>query len=99
LAAIIGVRKGSADATAQRAFFFARERFAGIDARSDSAGIRVAFARPPVIALRYQLFDPKDPQCCPTGGSATVRFRWDGRRVEPLDPLPPSSYSAPGSRR
>jgi hypothetical protein len=96
---IIGVRKGSADATAQRAFFFADGRFIGPDSASDSAGIRVAFARPPVIALQYKLFNPKDPQCCPTGGSATVRYRWNGRRLVPLDRLPPPSYSAAGSRR
>jgi len=96
---IIGVRKGSADATAQRGFFFAGGHLVGTDARSDSAGIRVAFSRPPVIALRYELFSPKDPQCCPSGGSATVRYRWGGERLVPLDRLPPSSYSAEGSRR
>jgi LppP/LprE lipoprotein len=99
LAAIVGVRKGSADATAQRAFFFAGAGLAGTDTRSDSAGIRIAFSRPPVIALRYELFNPRDPQCCPSAGSATVRYRWNGDRLVPLDRAPPSSYSAPRSRR
>ena len=98
-AAIIGVRQGSADASAQRAFFFASGRFVGDDASSDSARIGVAFARPSVIALRYALFDARDPQCCPSGGSATVRYRWNGQRVEPLDRVPPSSYTTAGSRR
>jgi hypothetical protein len=99
LAAIVGVRKGSADASAQRAFFFAAGHLVGTDTRTDSARIRVALMRPPVIALRYELFRPRDPQCCPTAGSATVRYRWSGARLEPLDPVPPSSYSAAGSRR
>jgi LppP/LprE lipoprotein len=98
-AVILGVRKGSADATAQRAFFFAAGRLVGTDTSSDSAGISVAFARPPVIALRYRLFNPTDPQCCPTAGTATVRYRWNGRRLVPLDPIPPASYGASGSRR
>jgi hypothetical protein len=99
IAVVVGVRKGSADGTAQRAFFFAGGRLAGTDAPTDSAGISIAWARPPVIALRYELFDPRDAQCCPSGGSATVRYRWDGNRVGALDPVPPSSYSARGSRR
>lgn len=93
------MRKGSADGTAQRAFFFADERFVGTDTPDDSAGIRIASARPPVIALGYQLFNPKDPQCCPTAGTTTVRYRWDGRRLAALDPIPPSSDAARDSRR
>ena len=99
LAVLIGVRKGSADGTAQRAFFFAGGRLVGTDTASDSAGIRVDRARAPVIALGYELFDPKDAQCCPTGGATTVRYRWNGSRVVALDPIPPSSYAARGSRR
>jgi hypothetical protein len=99
LAVLLGVRKGSADGTAQRAFFFAGGRFIGTDTSDDSAGIRVERARPPVIALGYELFNPKDAQCCPTAGSATVRYRWDGHRLVPLEPVPPSSFSARDSRR
>ena len=99
LAAVIGVRKGSADASAQRAFFFADGRFVGNDTSSDSARIGIAFARGTVIGLRYALFDARDPQCCPSGGSATVRYRWDGHRVEPLDRVPPGAYALDGSRR
>jgi LppP/LprE lipoprotein len=98
-AVLLAVREGSADGTAQRAFFFAAGRFVGTDTPDDSAGIRVDSARPPVIALAYRLFDPKDPQCCATAGATTVRYRWNGRRVVPLDPIPPSSISAHDSRR
>jgi hypothetical protein len=99
LAAIVAVRKGSADATAQRAFFFADGRFAGNDTAKDSSGIRVAFARPPVIGLTYALYAARDPQCCPTDGATTVRYRWNGKRVVPLEPIPPSSFSVGKSRR
>jgi hypothetical protein len=99
LAAIIGVRMGSADATAQRAFFFADGRLVGTDTRNDSSGIRVAAVHPPVIGLAYALYGAKDPQCCPTDGTATVRYRWNGKRIVPLDPVPPSSFSAASSRR
>jgi len=99
LAAIVAVRMGSADQTAQRAFFFADGRFAGNDTAKDSSGIRVAFVRPPVIGLTYALYAAGDPQCCPTDGSTTVRYRWNGKRVVPLDAVPPSSFSVGKSRR
>ena len=99
LAVILGVKKGSADATAQRAFFFADSRLVGTDTRNDSSGIRIAFARPPVIGLEYALYSARDPQCCPTDGSAAVRYRWDGERIVPLARIPPSSFSAGRSRR
>ncbi len=99
LSVILGVRKSSGDGTAQRAFFFADGRLVGTDTPDDSSGIRIAFARPAVIALTYALYDPKDPQCCPSAGSATVPYRWDGERVRPERPVPPSSFSVPDSRR
>jgi hypothetical protein len=99
LSAIIGVRKSSGDGTAQRAFFFAGGKLVGTDARDDSSGIRVAFVKPSVIGLTYALYNPRDPQCCPRAGAATVPFRWDGERVVPERPLPPSSFSARSSRR
>ncbi len=99
LSVILGVRKGSGDGTAQRAFFFADGRLVGTDTRDDSSGIRIAFARPAVIALEYALYDPRDPQCCPSAGSATVPYRWEGERLRPEKAVPPSSFSAFGSRR
>jgi len=99
LAVLIGIRTGSADATAQRAFFFADGRFIGTDTSDDSAGVRVGYQRPPVIDLQYALYRPKDPQCCATGGKATVRYQWNGTKLEPLDPIPPSSFKAALSRR
>jgi hypothetical protein len=99
LAVLIGIRIGSADATAQRAFFFADGGFIGTDTSDDSAGVRVGYQRPPVIALQYALYRPKDPQCCATGGKATVRYQWNGTKLEPLDPIPPSSFKAALSRR
>jgi hypothetical protein len=99
LAVLIGIRTGSADATAQRAFFFAGGGFIGTDTSDDSAGVRVGYQRPPVIALQYALYRPKDPQCCATGGKATVRYQWNGTKLEPLDAIPPSSFKAALSGR
>lgn len=35
----------------------------------------------------------------PIGGSATVRYYWNGRRLVPKDPVPPAAWDARLSRR
>ena len=48
------------------------------------------------MAFLYVLYRRSDPECCPTGGGTIVRFRWNGKRVIRLDPLPPRAF-APGA--
>ena len=43
---------------------------------------------PTVITLSYTLYGPTDPNCCPTGGTQSVRFQWNGTSLTPLDPIP-----------
>jgi LppP/LprE lipoprotein len=99
LAVLIGVRHGSADGTAQQAFFFAGGRYIGTDTSEDSAGIRVASQRDSTVTLTYALYAPGDAMCCPSDGQANVRYHWTGKSLEPLDPIPPNSDGAANSRR
>ncbi len=99
LTAVIGVRSGSQDGTAQNAFFFAGGRYIGTDTADMSAGIRVGPQAGDTVTLTYRLYAPNDPQCCSTAGTASVRYHWDGSRLTPLDPIPPSAYNSAGSRR
>jgi hypothetical protein len=39
------------------------------------------------FAVTYGVYKPGDPPCCPTGGNATVTFRWDGSKLV-HDPAP-----------
>ena len=39
------------------------------------------------FAVTYRVYKPGDPQCCPTGGTATTTFRWDGSKLV-HDPAP-----------
>jgi|SRR5215210_666374 len=98
IAALIGLRKGSATSYAQRAFFFAKGEYLGNDTSDDSASITLAYQEPGLIALEYTLYASEDPNCCPTMGSATVRYSWDGSTLTPLDPIPPVG-NVDGSRR
>ena len=90
LRVLVGTRKGSGDGYAKRAFFFVGGRYIGTDTSGDSAGIRVDGQSDTTITLAYALYGPHDALCCP-GGTATVRYKWNGSKLEPLDPIPPAS--------
>jgi hypothetical protein len=96
---LLGVRTGSADGTAQQAFFFWHGRYIGTDTKDISAGIRIASQADDTATLVYRLYNPQDPQCCSTAGEATVRYRYNGSRLVPLDPIPPGSSTERSSRR
>jgi hypothetical protein len=99
LSVLVGVLEGSADGTAQKAFFFADGRLIGTDTADVSASVQVATQSAEEIGLRYALYKRKDPQCCPTDGAVIVDYSWDGTSLKPLQAIPPSSLSAEGSRR
>ena len=86
---------GGGDGHDQRIWFFARSRFVGNDAPRSSAEIIGLWRNGDTIAFLYVLYRRSDALCCPTGGGAVVRFRWTGRRVVALDPIPPRSRRYP----
>ncbi|MEV7097996.1 LppP/LprE family lipoprotein [Amycolatopsis sp. NPDC051045] len=96
---ITATATGSADGYAQRAFFFYNDYYLGTDAKLSSATITEAWSTGDTVALNYQLYKPDDPACCPTAGSATVRFHWSGHNLRPLDPIPPADPNSQSSRR
>lgn len=83
------------DGRDQHIWFFDQGRFVSTDARKSSHWIIGAWRNDKTIAFLYGLYRRSDPECCPTGGGASVRYRWNGRRVVRLDPLPPRAF-APG---
>jgi hypothetical protein len=86
---ILGHSHGSADGGREWAFFFDPDgTYLGTDASEATVGLERNWSDGDTIALRYTLFREDDPQCCPSGGAATVRFHWDGRRVNALDQIP-----------
>jgi hypothetical protein len=80
---------GDDDDGPRRAFFFVKGEFIGYDSESPSAALRVVRAGDRSVMLRYGLFAPEDESCCPSGGYARVRFRWDGASLAPADEIPP----------
>ncbi len=45
------------------------------------------------FVVSFQVFNPGDPHCCPSGGNATVRFHWDGATLQTLDPMTGATMS------
>jgi hypothetical protein len=99
LSVILATATGSADGYNQTAFFFYNGTYLGTDAIAPSAGISEAWQDDATVALSYQLYNAADPDCCPTAGSAIVRFHWTGTQLIPLDPIPPNDSATGGSRR
>ena len=81
------------DGRDQRIWFFDRGRFIGTDARKSSHLIIGVWRDDKTIAFLYVLYRQTDAECCPTGGGASVRFRWTGRGFARLDPLPPRAFT------
>lgn len=90
LRVLVATRANSGDGYAKRAFFFVGGRYLGTDTSDDSAQIRVENQSDTTVTLAYALYGRNDALCCP-GGTATVRYQWNGSRLAPLDPIPPRS--------
>jgi LppP/LprE lipoprotein len=90
LSVFIGIASDSATAYNQKAFFFVGPelRYIGTDTTNPSRGIRVSWTTGMTVALEYQLYRADDANCCPSGGTAEVRYQWDGLQLTPLDEIP-----------
>ncbi|WP_239310022.1 MULTISPECIES: protein kinase [unclassified Frankia] len=84
----------------QSGFFFVGTDLIGKDFSEPSAGIHFVSATQTTVVLRYDLYEPADKACCPSGGTTDVVFHWDGRKLN-VDPasIPPNDPNAHGSRR
>lgn len=89
---------GGGDGRDQRIWFFRGSHLVGNDAKRSSGDIIGDWRNLDTLAFLYVLYRPTDPDCCPSGGAASVRYRWNGTKVVRLDPLPPriASRNRPG---
>lgn len=95
LRVLIGRPKALTGVRGRRAFFFVREEYLGTDAAEPSLRVRVLRQRGGVITIAYKLFSAADKPCCPTAGTATVRFTMADGRLVPEDPIPPVASRLP----
>ena len=96
LRVLIGRPKASSTGVrGRRAFFFVREQYLGTDAASPSLRLKVAGQKGGQITLAYTRFAAGDRSCCPSDGTVKVRFKLDGERLTPMDPIPPAAARLP----
>ena len=95
LRVLIGRPKASMGVRGRHAFFFVREQYLGTDAVSPSLRLKVAGQKGGQITLAYTRFAVGDKPCCPSDGTVKVRFKLDGERLTPLDPIPPAAARLP----
>jgi hypothetical protein len=88
LRVLIGTADEAAGGYANLAFFFADGKFLGNDTAEPSLSLDVAGSDATTVTLRYRLYRASDSLCCPSGGSARVRFRLAGGKVRALDRIP-----------
>jgi hypothetical protein len=98
LRVLLGNRVGSS--TDHRAFFFNGDQYLGTDTLAPSASpLGIVSRDANSVAIRYLLYRTSDPDCCPSGGSAVVRYAWNGEHLTPLDPIPTDDRRSNLSRR
>jgi LppP/LprE lipoprotein len=81
----------------RRAFFFVGRRYLGNDASTPSSGLRIGSQSTRTITLVYPLWRPGDRACCPHGGKAFVRFRWQAGALRPLGAIPDENSRRPSA--
>lgn len=89
LNAIVGYPSDSADGHSQFVFFFVGNKYIGTDTGEPSTGVQYVSGANTTVTVKYFLYRSADPLCCPTGGTAAVRYQWNGHKLMPLDPIPP----------
>jgi hypothetical protein len=94
---LIGASETGGSGVPEQAFFFANGHWVGNDTPDASARVEFVSQQGDTISLRYVIYTPSDPHCCPSGGEQVVRFHWDGSKLVPLDPVPTSEerYASP----
>ena len=98
LRVLIGVKEPG-DSYTNFAFFFVGNHYLGTDTAKSSARMRVAKQTDDTVTVEYTLYRPDDALADPSGGNVTVRYRWTGAKLVPLDPIPTEDWSASLSRR
>lgn len=90
LSAVVGeTPRASTIGSPVQVFLFHKGCYLGTTTKAARFELRVEQAGSDTVAVHYNHFKQGDPLCCPTLPEYVVRYRWNGRKVMPLDPIPP----------
>ena len=81
----------------RRGFFFAGRRYIGNDATTPSGKLRVGKQGKRSVSIVYSVWRSGDKACCPKGGTVTIRFVWQGGRLQPQSAIPDAAARRPAA--
>jgi hypothetical protein len=92
---VIASETDKQDGYSNFAFFFAGNTYIGMDAQTPSRSLTIVNRTKASITLRYALYTPGDPDCCPDGGHQDVTFEWNGYDLINDEPIPAAGGTGP----
>lgn len=89
LSAVVGLTPGATGSSPVQVFLFHQGCYLGTTTKDSRVSLTVEQARGDTVVVRYSRYEAGDPTCCPSLPDDVVRYRWNGSKVVPLDPIPP----------
>jgi LppP/LprE lipoprotein len=91
LSAVIGETAGGTAASPKQLFFFHKGVYVGPAIPEARFAFRIVSRSDDLIIVHYSHYRKGDPSCCASLPDYVVRYKWIGRSVRALDPIPPES--------
>lgn len=93
---LIATPGGATASTPEHVVFFHDGRFLGTGTSQPYSYTSVVDSTVDSVSVEYKWLGPDDANCCPTGGPATVTYRWNGESVVMEQPLPQAMLDSYG---
>lgn len=91
LSAVIGETRGGTAASPKQLFFFHKGVYIGPATPEARFAFWIVSTSDDLIMVRYSHYKKGDASCCASLPDYVVRYKWTGRSVRALDPIPPES--------
>lgn len=90
LSAVVGgVPEGGTASSPVQVFLFHKGCYLGTTTKEPRFALTVEQTQGDTVVVRYKHYTPRDANCCPSFPDYVVPYRWNGRKVVPLAPIPP----------
>jgi LppP/LprE lipoprotein len=91
LSAVIGETKGGTATSPKQLYFFHKGVYVGPATPEARFAFWIVCRSDDLIMVRYSHYRKGDASCCASLPDYVVRYKWIGRSVRALDPIPPES--------
>lgn len=84
-----GVPGGGTASSPVQVFLFHKGCYLGTTTKEPRFALTVEQTQGDTVVVHYKHYMPRDANCCPSLPDYVVPYRWNGRKVVPLTPIPP----------